>query len=108
MDFGKMIRDRRHDLGLTLEEVGNIVGVGKSTVRKWESGTIRNLRRDKIALLAKALRLEPVDLIDVEDVPAVKQLELSPQEIDLVMAYRAADDRAQADALTTLLSHPKQ
>lgn len=107
MEFGKLIRDRRHELGLTLEEVGAIVGVGKSTVRKWEAGTIRNLRRDKIALLAKALRLEPVDLIDLEDLPAEKPLDLSPEEITLVKAYRAADDRAKADALSTLESHPR-
>jgi len=107
MDFGKMIKDRRHELGLTLEEVGDIVGVGKSTVRKWEAGTIRNLRRDKIALLAKALRLEPVDLIDIEDPPAERPLDLSPEEIHLVKAYRAADDRARADALNTLESHPR-
>lgn len=107
MDFGKMIRDRRHELGLTLEDVGNIVGVGKSTVRKWEAGTIRNLRRDKIVLLAKALRLEPVDLIDIGDQPTEKPLDLSPEEKTLILAYRAADDRARADALATLQSHPK-
>ena len=107
MEFGKMIRDRRHEVGLTLEEVGNIVGVGKSTVRKWEAGTIRNLRRDKIALLAKALQLEPVDLIDIDDYPEEKQLVLAPDEISVVLAYRAADDRARADALNTLKSHPR-
>ena len=108
MDFGNMIRDRRHELGLTLEEVGNIVGVGKSTVRKWESGTIRNLRRDKIALLAKALQLEPVDLLDLDDQPPEKPMDLNPEETALILAYRAADDRARVDALNTLKSHPKE
>ena len=108
MEFGKMIRDRRHEVGLTLEEVGNIVGVGKSTVRKWEAGTIRNLRRDKIALLAKALQLEPVDLIDIDDHPEEKQLVLAPDEISVVLAYRADDDRARADAMNTLKSHPRR
>ena len=31
------IRNRRLDLKLTLEEVGNICGVSKSTVKKWEN-----------------------------------------------------------------------
>jgi len=107
MDFGKMIRDRRRELGLTLEQVGDIVGVGKSTVRKWEAGVIRNLRRDKIALLAQALQLEPVDLIDLGDREPAETIELTPQELELVRAYRSADDRAQADALYMLKSHPK-
>ena len=34
MEMKDKIKQRREELGLTLEEVGNIVGVGKSTVRK--------------------------------------------------------------------------
>ncbi|MBO5415138.1 MAG: helix-turn-helix transcriptional regulator [Clostridia bacterium] len=34
------IKERRLELGLTLEEVANAVGVAKSTVKKWESGQI--------------------------------------------------------------------
>lgn len=62
-DVGNLILKRRKELGLTLEEVGNAVGVGKSTVKKWETGLISNMRRDKIALLAKVLQIEPTNLI---------------------------------------------
>lgn len=62
----KLISERRKELGLTLEDVGNIVGVGKSTVKKWESGLISNMRRDKISLLAKALQINPTQLIGEE------------------------------------------
>ena len=41
------IKSRRLELGLTLEQVGQKVGVGKSTVRKWETGDIENMKRDK-------------------------------------------------------------
>lgn len=57
------LKQRRKELGLTLEEIGDIVGVGKSTVRKWENGQIDNMKRDKIALLAKALHISPLDII---------------------------------------------
>lgn len=66
MDIGKLIHNRRTELGLTLEEVGNAVGVGKSTVKKWESGFISNMKRDKISLLASALKISPVSLITGE------------------------------------------
>lgn len=66
MDIGELIRTRRLELGLTLEEVGNAVGVGKSTVKKWEDGNISNMKRDKIATLAKILKLKPVALITGE------------------------------------------
>ena len=59
MEFGEKIKALRLERGMTLEQVGNLVGVGKSTVRKWESGQIANMRRDKIALLAQALGVTP-------------------------------------------------
>lgn len=59
MDIGEKIKTLRKQRGLTLEAVGEHVGVGKSTVRKWENGDIKNMRRDKIALLAEALGVTP-------------------------------------------------
>lgn len=67
-EIGKIIFERRKQLGLTLEDVGNAVGVGKSTVRKWENGMIRNMGRDKIAALAAVLQLDPVQLVPMPDV----------------------------------------
>ena len=66
MDIGKMINQRRTELKLTLEQLGQAVGVGKSTVKKWEDGYISNMRRDKIALLAKVLKMNPVSFITGE------------------------------------------
>ncbi|RDG18007.1 phage repressor protein [Leuconostoc pseudomesenteroides] len=60
------LKERREELGLTLEEVGKLTGVGKSTVRKWETGYIQNMGRDKIVAYAKALRINPMDIIDPE------------------------------------------
>ena len=67
MKIGAKIKARRLELGMTLEEVGQAVGVGKSTVRKWETGDIRNMRSDKIAQLAEALQMPVIDLIQVSD-----------------------------------------
>lgn len=67
MNLGKKIRERRLELDMTLEEVGNIVGVSKSTVQKWETGDIENMRRDKIVLLAKALKVSPLFIMGMEE-----------------------------------------
>lgn len=53
------IRELRARQGLTLEQIAQQVGVGRSTVRKWETGIIENMRRDKIAKLAAALHTTP-------------------------------------------------
>ena len=52
---------------MTLEDVAIKVGVGKSTVRKWETGMIENMRRDKIAKLAYALNTTPAYLMGWEE-----------------------------------------
>ena len=57
------LKQRREELGLTLEEVGQYVGVGKSTVRKWENGVINNMGRDKIAKYASILRISPLEFL---------------------------------------------
>ena len=61
------LKKRRQELNMTLEEVGNIVGVGKSTVRKWETGDIANMKIDKVTLLAKALKTTPTAILGTEE-----------------------------------------
>ena len=81
MTLGKKLKDRRLKLGLTLDEVGKMVGVSKSTVMKWETGHIENMRRDKIALLAKALKVSPLWVMGIEELdysPANENITLLP------------------------------
>lgn len=65
--MAQRIKELRREKGLTLEQVADIVGVGKSTVRKWETGMIANMKRDKIASLAKALGTTPEYLMGWEE-----------------------------------------
>ena len=64
MNIGEIIHNRRKELNLTLEDVGKAVGVGKGTVKKWETGAISNMGRDKIALLSKILKVNPLTFIN--------------------------------------------
>lgn len=85
LDIKNIIREKRLELNLTYEELGNMIGVGKSTVRKWETGMIENIRRDNIVALAKALNISPAlimgwdikedENVDV-DIQVLKQNEL--------------------------------
>lgn len=59
MNIGLEIKRLRTERGMTLEQLGNQCGVGKSTVRKWENGMIKDMRRDKIEKLANALGVSP-------------------------------------------------
>ena len=104
-EIARKIYSRRKELGLTLEEVGQAVGVGKSTVRKWENGMIKNMGRDKIAALARVLQINPVELVpgpegthagtlSAEDLDALEALHQDPQ---LRMLFDRARKMSKAD-----------
>lgn len=86
MEMKDRIKFLREKNGLTLEDVGKVVGVGKSTVRKWETGDIANMRRDKIAKLAEALHTTPGYLMGWELAP-----DAGPVYED--MMFQLAEDR---------------
>lgn len=62
-DIGQLIKRKRKEKRLTLEEVADYVGVGKSTASKWERGYIKNIKRDKVVPLANILGIDPLLLI---------------------------------------------
>lgn len=67
MEVGKKIKQLRLSRNLTLEEAGNLVGVGKSTFRKWEEGMIANMKRDKIQRLSEVFDVPPTYFLDIYD-----------------------------------------
>lgn len=79
MTMGQKIKELREAKGMTLEELGNKVGVGKSTVRKWEKEIIANMRRDKISKIADALNCSPAYLMGWEENLTKENAALAPE-----------------------------
>ena len=109
--MAKRIKDLRKEKGLTLEQVAAIVGVGKSTVRKWETGMIANMKRDKIASLAKALGTTPEYLMgwdEKEDSPSEPQL-TEGEKVLLDLFNRVPEDQQQLvlQMIRAALGNPK-
>lgn len=104
--MSRKIKELRLARNMTLEQVANIVGVGKSTVRKWETGMIANMKRDKIALLAKALGTTPAYLMGWNDSIKQKQsldeLKLTEGEKMLLDLFRQIPSDAQKMYLEVL------
>lgn len=62
-----IIKAKRLELGMTMKELAEKVGVSEGTVSRWESGEIENMRRNVIVSLAKALKLTPAVLMGWND-----------------------------------------
>ena len=124
-NMGQRIRDRRIALELTLDELGKKVGVGASTVRKWETGFIKDMRSDKIQKVADALDVTPAYLmgwdesqnVSVEQVHTNNGLigqanapvyingentpvQLSKEETELLRIYKELSVRGRMQLLT--------
>lgn len=97
MDMNTIIKNRRSELGLSLEDVARRVGVNRATVQRWETGVIQNLGRDKIAALAAALHVTPEYLLGWTDEPGLQMetslaaatADLTPEEAASVLNYIA-------------------
>ena len=71
MEFNQLIKNRREELGLTLKEVADYVGVSEGTVSRWESGAIGNMKRQRLAKLSKILQISAPVLVGEESSPAI-------------------------------------
>ncbi|NJJ36508.1 helix-turn-helix transcriptional regulator [Clostridioides difficile] len=90
-----IIKEKRLELGLTYEELGNLVGVGKSTVRKWETGMIENMRCNNIIALANALKISPSLIMGWGEV----ELKNNLNEKKLLSNFNKLNDFGQNEAI---------
>lgn len=125
-NIGQKIKLRRQELRLTLEELGNRVGVGASTVRKWETNYIKDMKSDKVQKVAEALGVTPAYLMgwDKSQSVSVEQIhtnngligqanapvyinsdntpvELSKEEAEIIRIYKALSVKSRLKLLTT-------
>jgi len=54
--IAQRIKQRRIELNLTLQDVADMTSMSKSTLQRYESGSIRNIPLQKLGVLAKALQ----------------------------------------------------
>lgn len=123
-DMGERIRQKRIEQGLSLEELGKMLGVQKTAVSKWELGAVENIKRNTIEQMANIFRCSPAWLMGFdgkeEREPAwmaafsgagyidprvtdfisyLKEkddaVELTTEEANILEAYRNTDDRTR-------------
>ena len=67
MDIGAKIRSARIAKGLTQEELGEILGVQKSAIAKYENGRIVNIKRSTLKKISDVLGIPPYELVYEHD-----------------------------------------
>lgn len=67
MNLNFKIKERREELGITLQQVANHLGVSKATVQRYESGEIKNIKLETIEKIAEILKVTPAYLMGWEE-----------------------------------------
>lgn len=62
-NLSEVLKQRRKELGYTLLQIAEAVGVSEATVQRWESGNIKTLRHENLVRLADILRVSPAYLM---------------------------------------------
>jgi transcriptional regulator with XRE-family HTH domain len=68
MNIGEKIKKARISKGMTQEELGNILGVQKSAIAKYENGRIVNIKRSTLKKISEVLDIRPSELIFTEEI----------------------------------------
>ena len=86
MDIGTRIKQRRKELGMSAEKLGEILGKNRATIFRYESGYIENLPLDILEPIAKALHTTPAYLMGWED-----EQQKNDIQADIILKMRTDD-----------------
>lgn len=57
--IGRRIENRRKELGFTLDDIAQEIGVAKSTIQRYEKGTIEKIKLPVIEAIARVISVNP-------------------------------------------------
>ena len=105
MTMGERIRFYRNKQGLTMEQLGEMLGVRRAAVMKYEDGSVENIKRSTIKRMAEIFGVSPCYLMWGEETETtVTQLPkaLTDTERQLLAAFRALNADGQKFVLSAV------
>lgn len=112
-DFKDRYAEALADSGISAAELSRITKISEATLSQYKSGYAKP-KRDKLALIADALHVSPVWLMGMAvekhvfhegmtvTLPEKFRIQLSDQEMNIIIAYRNADEIDQRSVLRIL------
>lgn len=100
MNTSEKIRMLRTQKGLSQEELGNLVGLKKAAINKYETGRVVNIKKSMLQKLAEALDVLPADLLDDTEMEFVPNSELDGLDQDHRDLLQDYDSLSESDQET--------
>lgn len=109
MAFPRILRMYMERNRMNQSDIADKLHVSKQTVSDWINGK-KFPRVDKMQELADLFGVLMSDMYTPSATlkESAFSMRLNPTEIDLITAFRNADDRAREDAMKTLMDHPRE
>ena len=100
MTMGERIKYCRESINMTQDELGEILGVQKSAIAKYENGKVENIKRSTIKKMADVFGVSACYLMEFdEDEERVKTLS---KEVALLQSIQDHFGKAAVQALSIL------
>ena len=100
MNIGDKIKEARIAKGLTQEKLGEMLGVQKSAIAKYESGRVVNIKRTTLKKISDILGLKPHELIFEADPITAADLHakiiMDHEVVDMIEKYYSLSIAEQA------------
>ena len=88
MEFKDRLHALRIENHLTLQELGEKVGLGKEAIYKYEKGLVVNPKRDLVAKLAKIFNVSPCYMLCLSDDRYSESDKFTQAEMNVIILFR--------------------
>lgn len=106
MRLGQEIKRLRLERGYTQQQLGELLGVQKAAVQKYEKGTVKNLKQETIARLCQVFDVSPAVFMDAvydtdtlaREVKVLEEISMlyGNQTVDLLECFVKLNPQGQA------------
>lgn len=91
--IGRLIKERREKLGISLETIAQNCGVNRSTVSRWESGRTKDIKRAHIEILSKLLYLPIETLLGLDTDEEIEDEKIVLKRMEIInLVNKIKDD----------------
>lgn len=115
VSMGERIKYLRESHGMTQEELGEKIGVQKSAIRKYEKGSVENIKRSSIKIMADLFGVPPSYLMawdeDEEKIKSISEevrliekveRQYGKNTVELLAAFVQLNEDGQKKAVSQL------
>lgn len=101
MTMGDYIKQLREQRDLSQEELGNLCGVNRAAVSKWEKGHVENIKRSTIKRLSEIFGVSPCELMCFDE-PTEEESRIQ-KEVEALEMFQACFGREVVEAASLFM-----